>query len=206
VSITLVWVSSTGSDVLSEKENVVGRREHVLDAALLVFARYGYRKASMDDVARAADISRPGLYFYFASKQELFRAAVTHALDGDVAAAQRALADTGRPLRDRLIEAFDHWTGRYIGPLTKDIATLIESNPDLLGPIVTEYPVRFARLVTDAVTLGLPADRRGMASDVAQTLLSTAIGIKHQVSTREEFLARMTAGVSLLLIALERVP
>ncbi len=185
-----------------------GRREHVLDAALLTFARYGYRKASMDDVARAADISRPGLYFYFASKQDLFRAAVTHALEGDVAAAERALADTGRPLRDRLIEAFDHWTGRYIGPLTKDVASLIESHPDLLAPMVTQYPIRFATMVTDALAAETPAGGGAAApetaSDVARTLLATASGIKHEASTREEFLARLTTGVDLLLLALDR--
>ena len=178
----LSGVSSAGSDVLSPPETGAGRREHVLDAALLVFARYGYRKASMDDVARAA---------------------VTHALDGDIAAAERSLADTDRPLRDRLIEAFDHWTARYIGSLAKDVTTVIESNPDLLGPLVAEYPARFARLVTDAVTRATPAGRTGVASDVAQTLLSTAIGIKHQVDTREEFLTRMTTAVGLLLPALE---
>lgn len=173
---------------------------------MLVFARYGYRKTSMDDVARVAGISRPGLYFYFASKQDLFRAAVTRALDSDVAAAERALADTGRPLRDRIIEAFDHWTGRYVGPMTKEIAALIESSPDLLGPVPAEYSLRFAGLVTDALTAGVPAGRAAAASDVAQTLLSTANGIKHQVSTREEFLARMTTGASLLLLALEHAP
>jgi AcrR family transcriptional regulator len=88
------------------------RRTRVLDAALPVFARYGYRKASMDDVAKAADISRPGLYFSFSSKPELFRAAVEQALDDSVTAAQLALADPDRPLRERLIEAFDHWSGR----------------------------------------------------------------------------------------------
>ncbi len=41
-----------------------------------------------------------------------------------------------------------------------------------------------------------------MASDVAQTLLSTAYGIKHETSTREEFLARMTIGIDLLMLAL----
>jgi AcrR family transcriptional regulator len=197
-------VTSTGPARLRAEGSEAGRREHVLDAALLTFARYGYRKASMDDVARAADISRPGLYFYFASKRDLFRAAVTHALDGDVAAAERALADTNRPLRDRLIEAFDHWTGRYIGPLTKDVAILIESHPDLLAPMVTEYPIRFAQMVTGALAADLPAGRAGVASDVAQTLLATASGIKHEASTREEFLAKMTVGVDLLLLALNR--
>jgi AcrR family transcriptional regulator len=133
-----------------------GRRERVLAAALATFARYGYRKTSMEDVARAADISRPGLYFLFTSKEQLFRAAVTQALDDDLAAAQRSLDDTGRPLRDRLVEAFDAWTGRYIGPMAKDVAILMDTNPDLLGRIVVDYPERFAAMVTAAIASEAP--------------------------------------------------
>ncbi len=197
-------MSSTRSNILRVGENEGSRRQHVLDAALLIFARYGYRKASMEDVARAADISRPGLYLYFPSKQELFRAAVTYALDSDVAAAERTLTDTARPLRDRLIDAFDQWTGRYVGPLTTDVAILIENNPDLLGPLVTDYPRRFATMVTDAIAAAMSTERGRLASDVAQTLLSTAYGIKHDTSTREDFLARMTIGIDLLMLALHR--
>jgi hypothetical protein len=54
------------------------------------------------------------------------------------------------------------------------------------------------------VSSGVSADREGAAGDVAQTLLSIANGIKHQASTREEFLARMTTGIDLLLPALNR--
>jgi AcrR family transcriptional regulator len=181
-----------------------GRRERVLESALLTFARCGFRKTSMEDVARAADISRPGLYFLFASKQDLFRAAVTQALDDDVDAAQRALADAGRPLRDRLIEAIDRWTGRYIGPMAKEVAVLMETNPELLGPIVADYPKRFAKMVTEAVAAELPPGGAGMAEDMARTLLSTAGGIKHEVTTRAEFVARLTVGVDLFLPALDR--
>jgi AcrR family transcriptional regulator len=179
-----------------------GRREQVLGAALATFARYGYRKTSMEDVARAADISRPGLYFLFASKQNLFRAAVTHALDDDADAAKRSLADTRRPLRDRLIEAFDLWTGPYIGPMAKEVAILMETNPELLGPIVADYPKRFIEMLTDAVAAELPPRSEGMAADVARTLLSTASGIKHEATTRDEFVARMTVGVDLFMSAL----
>ena len=35
----------------------------------------------MDEIARAADISRQGLYLYFANKDALFRAAVAQELD-----------------------------------------------------------------------------------------------------------------------------
>ena len=199
----LVPVSDPGSAVsVEESRHEGGRREHVLGAALETFARYGYKKASMEDVARAADISRPGLYFLFTSKQQLFRAAVTHALDGDLDAAKRSLADTARPLRDRLIEAFDLWTGRYIGPMAQEVAVLRETNPELLGPAITEYPRRFLEMVTDAIAADLPPGRVGAAQDMARTLMSTAGGVKHEVSTREEFVARMTIGVDLFMPAL----
>jgi AcrR family transcriptional regulator len=199
----VVSVSDPESAVSVEKgRNESGRREHVLGAALETFARYGYKKTSMEDVAQAADISRPGLYFLFTSKQQLFRAAVTHALDGDVDAAKHSLADTARPLRDRLIEAFDLWTGRYIGPMAKEVAVLMETNPELLGPVVTEYPKRFLEMVTDAIAADLPSGRAGAAQDMARTLLSTAGGVKHEVTTREEFVARMTIGVDLFTSAL----
>ena len=52
----------------------------------------------MEEVARAAHISRPGLYFLFSSKETLFRAAVTQALERDITAVERVLADGSRPL------------------------------------------------------------------------------------------------------------
>lgn len=175
------------------------RQDHVLEIALATFARFGYRKASMDDVARAADISRPGLYFLFSSKQNLFRAAVTRALDNDLAAAARVLDDRARPLRDRLVEAYDHWTGRYIGPMAREVAVLIETNPDLLEPMATDFPKRFTEMVTTAIE----AEYATGARDVADTLRSTAAGIKHDAATREEFVARTTVAVDLLLRALD---
>ncbi len=187
-----------------DDETEGGRREHVLAVALMTFARFGYRKTSMEDVARAADISRPGLYFLFSSKPSLFRAAVVQALDEDVAAARQALADTRRPLHDRLIEAFDRWTGRYIGPMAQEVAVLRETNPELLGLVVADYPRRFAAMLTEAIAAAFPdAEPSAVQPDqVTRTLVSTALGLKHQAATREEFVARMTVAVDLTLTAL----
>ncbi|EXG82655.1 TetR/AcrR family transcriptional regulator [Cryptosporangium arvum] len=179
------------------------RRKQVLRVALGTFARFGYRKTSMEDVARAAEISRPGLYFLFSSKENLFRAAVIDALDDDLAAAASVLADTGRPLRERLIEALDLWAGRYVGPLAGEVTVLVDANPGLLGAVVTEYPRRFVELLTSALA---DAGAGGVAEDLARTLHSTAAGIKHEVATRAEFVARMTVGVDLMLPALVRTP
>ena len=177
---------------MAEPLDTAGRRDAVLESALLTFARHGYRKTSMDEVARAARISRPGLYFLFSSKQDLFRAAVTRAVEQDLAAAEAVLADTGKPLRDRLAGAFDRWAGRYVGPMSRDVPVVIEENPDLLGPVVHTAPKRFEELVVAALG-GAAAD------DVAQTLLSVSVGLKHQVETREEYLARLTTAIGLLV-------
>ncbi|BBB00967.1 putative TetR family transcriptional regulator [Actinacidiphila reveromycinica] len=171
------------------------RRSAVLDAALPTFARFGYRKTSMEEVARAAHISRPGLYFLFSSKEALFRAAVTQLLERDLAAVERILADNGRPLPERLVGAFDQWAGRYVGPLARDVRDVVDAHPDLLGDIARTAPRRFEDLLTDALAAGPDRDA---APDVARTMISASIGLKHQASSREFFVARMRVAVELL--------
>ena len=181
-----------------------GRRELVLAAALDTFARYGYRKTSMEDVARSAAISRPGLYLLFGSKQELFTAAVTQALDQSLTAATGVLADTARPLRDRLLSAFDHWTGRCIGAMSREVNPVAEEYQDLLGSVVAEYPRRFAALLNAALLDAALAEspdtaQAAKSAAVTQTLISTSIGIKHEVTTREAFLERLAIAIDLIV-------
>ncbi|MFK4547931.1 AcrR family transcriptional regulator [Streptomyces tendae] len=173
------------------------RRTMVLESAMTTFARFGYRKTSMEEVARAAHISRPGLYFLFSSKEALFRAAVTQTLDRDIAAVEQVLADTGRPLPERLLDAFDQWAGRYIGgPLAHDAARVVEDNPGILGEIVETAPLRFEQLITGAIAV---ESGRKAALPVAQTLISTSIGLKHQVASRGLYLERLAVAIGLLL-------
>ncbi|MFJ4189218.1 TetR/AcrR family transcriptional regulator [Kitasatospora sp. NPDC089509] len=172
------------------------RRTVVLDSALATFARYGYRKTSMEEVARVARISRPGLYFLFSSKEALFRAAVTQTLSRDLTAVEHVLADTGRPLATRLLEAFDRWAGRYVGPLARDVVVLIEDNPDLLGEIAETAPRRFEELITDAIAA---ESGRGTATAVAQTVISASIGLKYQAASREFYLERLKVAIELLV-------
>jgi AcrR family transcriptional regulator len=66
-------------------------RERILDAAMEVFAQTGYRRASMDQVAEEAGLSRQAVYHYFKSKAELFRASVEALHEG----AHKAEAEAG---------------------------------------------------------------------------------------------------------------
>jgi TetR/AcrR family transcriptional repressor of mexJK operon len=52
------------------------KREAVLDAATDVFVRAGYGAATMDEIARAANVSKQTIYHHFGSKEALFGAMV----------------------------------------------------------------------------------------------------------------------------------
>jgi len=52
-------------------ETQAARRGHILDAAEICFARTGFHRATMQDIATAAGVSLGALYVYFASKEAL---------------------------------------------------------------------------------------------------------------------------------------
>ncbi|RLL70556.1 TetR/AcrR family transcriptional regulator [Streptomyces sp. Z26] len=65
----------------------------MLDAAVEGFARYGYRSASMDDIAEAAGVSKPLVYQYLKSKDDLFTACIRRESAALVAAVRAGTED-----------------------------------------------------------------------------------------------------------------
>jgi len=51
-------------------------REQVVQSARQVFARYGYKKTALDDIAREARKGKSTIYYYFKSKDEIFKAVI----------------------------------------------------------------------------------------------------------------------------------
>ena len=56
------------------------REQQMLDAAVQMFSRNGYHETSMDAIAAEAEISKPMLYLYYGSKEELFDACLNREL------------------------------------------------------------------------------------------------------------------------------
>jgi AcrR family transcriptional regulator len=48
------------------------RERQMLDAAVIEFARQGFHAASMDDIAARANVSKPMVYAYLGTKEDLF--------------------------------------------------------------------------------------------------------------------------------------
>jgi TetR/AcrR family acrAB operon transcriptional repressor len=67
-------------------------RDRILEAAMTVFRRHGFRRSSIEQAAEAAGLTRQALYHHFKSKEALFRA-VIELLYERALAAETAAAD-----------------------------------------------------------------------------------------------------------------
>jgi AcrR family transcriptional regulator len=195
---------------MSKAELAVGspdetRRRRILEAALDTFVRFGFRKTSMEEVARAAGLSRQGLYLHYPTKEELFRAAVAHLLESGHAAVAGHLGGAGT-LEEKLVGAFDAWVGRFVGMLGANVADLYEATQQLVGSMLAEHDEVFSASVAKVVrSSGLSAAYKAAglsARQLADTLYATARGLKHSCATRPEFNERMSVAVKAMCLPL----
>src|SRR5246127_2571002 len=81
-------------------------QDRILDAAMRVFRRHGFRRSSIEQAADEAGLTRQALYHHFPSKEALFRAVIERLYEkapAAEAAAARVAEDRGASLSDILI-------------------------------------------------------------------------------------------------------
>ncbi|RLE11960.1 TetR/AcrR family transcriptional regulator [Candidatus Aerophobetes bacterium] len=50
------------------------KAELIVDVAQRLFAKYGFKKTTIDEIAHSAHIAKGSIYYYFSSKEDIFRA------------------------------------------------------------------------------------------------------------------------------------
>ncbi|MGQ0842715.1 MAG: TetR/AcrR family transcriptional regulator [Sporichthyaceae bacterium] len=74
------------------------QRARVVGIAADIFGRRGFRATSMNEIAAAAGLSKPTLYHYFRSKEEILVLLYTEVLDESLLEARSTLAAAPTPL------------------------------------------------------------------------------------------------------------
>jgi AcrR family transcriptional regulator len=179
------------------------RRIAILDAALRVFSRYGYKKTSMDDLARAAGLSRQGLYLHFATKEALFKEAVVFTIDAMRGAARSALAGEKLSVEERLLGAFEAVHAHAIGQAGAEHMTeLLDAATALVGPVVDGLEQELVSEIVRALrSSGVAAgwkDAGVSAKDLASTLYSTSLGLKHSLASPVAYRDRMRVALRIV--------
>jgi TetR/AcrR family transcriptional regulator, fatty acid metabolism regulator protein len=80
--------------------------QHIIDAAIRVFARNGYYNSRVSDIAREAGIASGTIYLYFRTKEEILVTLFREKMASFVAHLRRAIADEHDPVAKirRLVE------------------------------------------------------------------------------------------------------
>lgn len=126
-----------------------GRREEILAAARAIFAHYGFRRASLEEIAREAGISRTALYHHFRNKEDIFRAmceGIYRRAEGK--AEEAATSDT--PVDAKILAVLDAqagWIFRLLASSRHGLEIVAESNR-LCADITSAWSRRSIRLLT----------------------------------------------------------
>ncbi len=97
------------------------RREQILDAAMICFARQGYRATSMEDIVRESGLSVGEIYTYFASKEELFLALADQRKEETLAHLRELFRRPG-PMAEKMARAIDFFfdqLAEHLSPLAR---------------------------------------------------------------------------------------
>jgi AcrR family transcriptional regulator len=85
-------------------------QDRILDAAMRVFRRHGFRRSSIEQAAEEAGLTRQALYHHFSSKEALFRGAIERLYEQALAAeaaAAKAAEEADRDLADVIVAEID---------------------------------------------------------------------------------------------------
>jgi len=87
------------------------KREIILQNARGLFAHYGLKKTTVDDIAAEARIDKATIYYYFKSKHEIFKTAVEREWEILKDAISEAVSKQDSP--QRKLRAFT-WTSKKV--------------------------------------------------------------------------------------------
>lgn len=165
------------------------RRPIALEPLLMTFARYGFRKASMEDLARASGVSRQALYNHFGSKGALADWAAQTLIENSLAQALDCLENPQLALTQRLADALDALVGQHmelmrLSPHGIEVAAM--AGPDA-GDVVRDAERKLVAAMARAMRLSGPGALVPRAGSLAQALCWTASGLVHAVPDHDSF-------------------
>ena len=85
-------------DVTAESTRKRDKRRQILEAAVCVFARTGFHKSRVSDVAKAAEVADGTIYLYFKSKDDILISIFEETMGEMIEGVQTAMAEHEDPL------------------------------------------------------------------------------------------------------------
>lgn len=161
-------------------------------AVLMTFAQYSFQKTSMEDIGRAAGVSRQSIYKKFGSKEKCYEWVIHTYLSNMYARIFSALEDEETPPLHTLVHCMDILIGEAVEIVSNS------HGPEILNDALKasrasqeDWPLRLRARMADFLerhNLVTPHKSKG----VAFALISAGKGLLLEEATRDQFLEDMT--------------
>jgi AcrR family transcriptional regulator len=150
------------------------REERILDTAAALMVRWGYRKTTIDDVAREAGVGKGTIYLHWKDKSQLFSAAIWRAsrqVSEDMM--RRVAADPEGGLFHRV------WTHGMLSTFSNPLMTaLMQGRPDIFQGLLDTLDKKVLnQIVLNAETHIVQLQQAGLIrTDLAVPVMTYLIG------------------------------
>ncbi|MET9621674.1 TetR family transcriptional regulator [Streptomyces sp. NPDC006464] len=153
-------------------------RDAIGDAAVSLFLERGFDRVSVNDVAAAAEVSKPTLFRYFPTKEDL----VLHRFADHQGEAARVVRDRGPGIQPMAalhrhfragLDRHDPVTGLNDHPEVVAFHRLVFTTPSLAGRL-TRYQLEDEEALADALGDGIQARLRAAQALAVQRVLARA--------------------------------
>ncbi|WP_213456175.1 TetR/AcrR family transcriptional regulator [Rhizomonospora bruguierae] len=160
------------------------RERQMLDAAVRVFARRGFHAASMDEIAEDAGISKPMVYAYLGTKDELFLACL-HREGTRIMEALVAVVRPDLPPDEQM------WRGlraffRYVGQNRDGWVVLFRQarGRSRAAGALAEMRARIIEIVTGMLGRAVPVDGRPVRPNDLTAVAYALVGAAESMADR----------------------
>lgn len=150
------------------------RATDIARAALELFVTRGFAATKLEDVAKAASVSKGLPYLYFKNKEELFKAVITEAIGGPLAEATAMIDHFDGPseaLLRELVAGFRAFEESPGGGVVKLILAEAGNFPDVARFFCAHFDVPGRALFIRALRRGVERKEFGPIADIETTAI-----------------------------------
>jgi AcrR family transcriptional regulator len=136
------------------KEDLI--KESIFNAALNLFQRYGLKKTTMEDIAKAAGKGKSTLYYYFKSKEEIFQELMNREMDGVLIKARESMenaASAEDKIKVYMSTSFQEMKKRVM--VYEIVAGEVKEDDMLIKSFRTRYDKTEMKILKGIITLGV---------------------------------------------------
>ncbi len=134
------------------------RSSHIARAALELFVTRGFAATKLEDVAKAAGVSKGLPYLYFRSKEDLFKAVINEAIAAPISRAKEFIDrfdGTSEELLRALVARFRDFSESPAGGVVKLILAEAGNFPDVAHFYCSEFDLRGRELFATVLRRGV---------------------------------------------------